>query len=132
MLKIFEEHFIVFKVFSDTAANFLKLFLSPWIKSVPVWILTSLFLLFFYFLFFVCLFVCWCMYLCMLMYVDVYIFSLLFVCLHVCMYLYVYAPVDVLKCWYFYYIFLLYVQLNISTSSVNMMYYSLSILYLIY
>lgn len=108
--KIFEKHFTVFKVFFRYSNKLFKSISSPWIKSIHihVWTLHGLFL-------------------------QLFIFSLLFVCFHfnrdvttaalcLCMFLYVYAPADVLKCWYLYYIFLFYVQFNIYTTSVNMMY----------
>ena len=59
--KILVKHLTDFNIFADTATNFIKLFLLPWIRTIHthVCLLHSLFLwVFLLFCLFVCLFVC--------------------------------------------------------------------------
>ena len=58
--KIFVKHLIDFNIFADTATNFIKQFLLPWIRTINtlVCLLHSLFLWVFFAFLFVCLPVC--------------------------------------------------------------------------
>ena len=83
--KIFVKHLTDFNIFADTATNFIKQFLLPWIRTINtlVCLLHSLFLWVFFAFLFVCLPVCLfvCLFICVVS--SYYCFYVIYLCFYV-------------------------------------------------